>query len=534
MLSRGLRPDGARPPDVSRAPAGAPFRPRARTTGGVVAGSAQGGVQAFKGVPYAAPPVGPLRFASPRPVAPWAGEREAVAHAASFPQPGCSGCGEDGLYANVWTPGTRGSRPVLVYVHGGGWFHGAGSEPVYDGAALAARGLVVVTFNYRLGVLGQGLHPGLADPVTGADGNWGLQDQAHLVRWVHENAPAFGGDPGNITLCGTSGGGAGVWRLSLLPGTRPLIRRAVVISAAHAVSPATGLTRDDAEEVFDALARELGTPVPGLREVPEPVLRGAWERYFAPPPWKRGVRSGRVYQGPVAGGPLMDAYDDELPTPGVPLLVVGARTEGTFFTGPRSPVRVPRTDTEEELRSAVRSYLSALRYGAPGEEAVRALVDGYREAARGEGRPEDGLSLYAEIYGDGIFRHPSVRLAERHAREGVTPLYYLDFAHPVLPPGSGTPHESTSPFLFGTYGQPDRAAVHGDGPLEQSVSRAFMDAVSSFARDGAPRAPGVSDWPVLTPGSHRAVTLGEHARADIAPIPKTRQLLCWDSIMERK
>ncbi|WP_208618638.1 carboxylesterase family protein, partial [Streptomyces europaeiscabiei] len=248
------------------------------TSAGPVAGERTGRVAAFRGIPYARPPLGELRFASPRPPVPWREVRDAVRFAdvsfqSSIPSRPVPPCSEDSLYANVWTPHTRGSRPVMVYIHGGGWQAGAGSMPAYDGARLAARAdMVVVTFNYRLGVLGFGLHEDLTDPLTGDFANWGLQDQQALLRWVRLNAAAFGGDPDNITVCGTSAGGASAWQLALLPGLRGLIRRIVSISPSHVTPPATSLTPEDSRTVYRAVARRLGTTVAGLREVPAEAL----------------------------------------------------------------------------------------------------------------------------------------------------------------------------------------------------------------------------------------------------------------------
>jgi len=165
------------------------------------------GVRAFRGVPFARPPVGDLRFAPPQPAVPWAGVRPADAFG-SVSHQGTIGLGfmgagqqpqsEDCLYLNVWTPALDGRRPVMVWVHGGAFLLGAGSEPLYDGSRLAASGdVVVVTVNYRLGVLGYLAHPSLRDGDTGACGNWGLLDQIAAVAWVRDNAEAFGGDPSN-------------------------------------------------------------------------------------------------------------------------------------------------------------------------------------------------------------------------------------------------------------------------------------------------------------------------------------------------
>ncbi|MFI9778654.1 carboxylesterase family protein [Streptomyces sp. NPDC051956] len=506
-----------------------------RTSAGLVAGCRTAGVSAFRGVPYARPPLGPLRFASPRPPLPWQGVREAVRSSlASWQRPlpnrPSPPSGEDSLYANVWTPGTSGSRPVLVYIHGGGWQTGAGGLGVYDGTRLAARGdLVVVTFNYRLGAFGFGLHEALRDPDTGEFANWGLQDQIALLHWVRDNAAAFGGDPGNITLCGTSAGGASAWQLALLPQLRDVVRRIVPISACHVSAPATSLTPDDSRTVYESLARRLGTTVPGLRTVPADALGSAWGQIFTPDPKRRIVESGRGYRGPVVDGRTLPDFDHRSPAPSVPVLSVHTRTEGSFYTGPGSPQPAPAPDGPAALRRAVGELIRLHAPGA-GDAFVDACVEAYREAAVVAALPHDPLSVWTEVWGDLFFRHRIVRLAERHARTARTPLYAMEFAHPVRPPHFGTPHEATSPFLFGTHRHPDHAPVFGDGPVERLLSDVFIDVVAAFARTSRPHTPNVPQWPRFTTDGPSTLVLGGPDVAAIGLTPKLPQLRFWDAL----
>ncbi|WP_327284412.1 MULTISPECIES: carboxylesterase family protein [unclassified Streptomyces] len=539
--------------EAAAAPAGAVL---ARTSAGVIAGERSGRLSVFRGVPYAAPPVGTLRFASPRPPEPWSGVRDATAFAPESLQPIIPGSGEDSLYANVWTPAPTGSvdagpdtdadadeeaaKPVLVYIHGGGWMVGGGSLPVYDGARLADRGdLVVVTFNYRLGALGFGLHEEFTDSDTGDFANWGLQDQAALLRWVYENAAAFGGDPGNITVAGTSAGGASTWQFALLPELRGIIRRIVPISACHVWEPATSMSPADSRQAYEAVARRLGTTVAGLREVPAAALMDAWEEVFGGLPGEREVGSGREFRGPVVDGRWMSAFDYELPTPEVPVLAVHTRTEGSFYTGPCPPQPTPTPPPTDaaELREAVRGVLEKGMEKVP-YELTDACIAAYREAAEADGLPRDPLSLWTEIWGDALFRYQIVRLSERHARHGRSPQYVMEFAQPVRAPHHGTPHEATSPFLFGTYADPaaisatypvpETTPLFHDGPHERAVSETFMDLVAAFARDGVPTGPGAPAWPVFDPEHPSTLVLGGERIAEIATTSKLRQLRFWD------
>lgn len=506
----------------------------AQTAAGRVAGVREGGLAVFRGVPYAAPPVGPLRFASPRPPLPWTGVRDASRFSPPFVQSGAPESAEDALYANIWTPDPAGSRPVLVYVHGGAWQVGSGSVPTFDGARPAARGdLVVVNFNYRLGAFGWGLHDDLADPGTGHLANWGLQDQIALVRWVHENIAAFGGDPDDLTLCGTSAGGASVWQMAHLPQTRDLVRRIVPISAAHPRQPAFGLTPDDSRTVYEALAARFGTDVRGLRAVPAADLHTAWLDVFSGDPDRRLVASGREYRGPVLDGRLVTAFAGELPPPRVPVLSAYCATEGSFFTDPLSPSYPPAPPApadEAGLRAAVHAVLAKTAAGVP-DDLAGECVAAYRAAARAEGLAADPRTLWTEVWGDALFRHRIVRLAQQHARTAdAGSLWLMEFAHPVREPSFGTPHDATSKFLFGSYGAERNVRQFGDGPLERRISDTFIDLVASFVHRGAPAAPGVPDWPVYTRGTPSTLILGGPGVARVAATRKQAQLRFWDAL----
>lgn len=501
-----------------------------RTTAGRIAGQQLDDVTVFRGVPYAAPPTGPLRFASPRPPEPWSGVRDAT----SFGPPSLQtdylpDSSEDCLYANIWTPGVEGRRPVLVYIHGGGWMLGAGSEPDYDGARPAAHGdMVVVNFNYRLGLLGWGLHEEFTDRQTSYFANWGLQDQAALLHWVQANATAFGGDPGNITVAGTSAGGSSAWQLSLLPQMRGVIKRAVPISVKHVWNPASSTTPEESRAVYKLLAKRLGTTVRGLREVSGQDLKDAWEELYSGDPSERPVTGWREYRGPVPDGQWMRGHDHELPTPRIPIMPIYARTEGSFFTsGPGYPYPGDHPTNDAELREAV---FMVLRKGSDqvGYGDVDECLAFYRRAAEADGLPQDPMTLWTEIWGDGLFRYQILRLAERHARQGRSPQYLMEFAHPVREPYSGTPHEATSKFLFGSHALPVNSPVYGDDALERRVSDTLIDLVASFAHGEKPSSPHAPAWPEFSPGRPSTMVVGGEDVAQLSPTFKEQQLRYWD------
>ena len=207
-----------------------PDRPVAATASGPVVGVSADGVSSFKGIPYAAPPVGALRWTPPRAPQAWMTPRDASGYGAICIQPPANGdpgvgpppMSEDCLTLNVWFPDGARDLPVMVWIHGGGYNNGSGTAALYDGSALARRGVVVVTINYRLGRLGFFDHPALAADRAADQpaGNYGVMDQIAALEWVRDNVAAFGGDPGNVTIFGESAGGAAVTQLMIAPGAR--------------------------------------------------------------------------------------------------------------------------------------------------------------------------------------------------------------------------------------------------------------------------------------------------------------------------
>ena len=263
--------------------------PVVRLEHGAVQGKVSGAAEAFLGVPYAAPPVGPLRWRAPQPAAAWSGMRDATRFAPACYQGVAQPWGpysqefiaapplsEDCLTLNVWKPaGVKRGLPVLVYIHGGAFSGGAGHVPVYDGAALAARGAVVITINYRVGVLGFMAHPGLSAETPGkTSGNYGLLDQVAALEWVRANAARFGGDPGNVTVAGESAGAASVNYLQVMPAAKGLFHRAISFSGASMAIDMPPLAQSEA--AGQALAGRLGaSSVGGLRRVPAARLIAA-------------------------------------------------------------------------------------------------------------------------------------------------------------------------------------------------------------------------------------------------------------------
>jgi para-nitrobenzyl esterase len=255
-----------------------------RTTNGPVRGASEADVVSFKGIPFAAPPVGPLRWRAPQPPAPWNAVRDATRYAADcmqlpFPSdaaPLGTAPAEDCLYANIWRPaGAAKKLPVMVWIYGGGFVNGGSSPPTYSGAALARAGIMVLSFNYRLGRFGSFAHPKL----TPADADYGLLDQLAALRWVKANVARFGGDPDNVTIIGESAGGMSVHALLTSPAATGLFRRAVVQSGGTASSNGTSLATAEAAGIAFAASNGIAADDPQaaakLRALPaEQVIGG--------------------------------------------------------------------------------------------------------------------------------------------------------------------------------------------------------------------------------------------------------------------
>ncbi|MFZ4559283.1 MAG: carboxylesterase/lipase family protein [Saprospiraceae bacterium] len=263
--------------------------PRTKTAHGTVEGLREAsGILAFKGIPFAAPPVGNLRWKAPQPVTPWKGVRQATQfgpRAMQAPIFGdmmfrSNGMGEDCLYLNVWTPNLKGKLPVLVYFYGGGFVAGDGSEGRYDGESMAKQGIVSVTLNYRLGIFGSFAHPELSKEAPyGGSGNYGLLDQAAALKWVHQNIAHFGGDPKKITIAGESAGSSSVSAQMASPLSRHLIAGAIGESGSIlGTLPPVPLA--DAEKTGLGFAKEIGAPaLADLRKIPAEKLLDAVSKF---------------------------------------------------------------------------------------------------------------------------------------------------------------------------------------------------------------------------------------------------------------
>jgi para-nitrobenzyl esterase len=494
----------------------------AHTTYGTVSGVERDGVWTFRGIPFAAPPVGPLRFRAPAPPEPWSGERDGSRFAPMAPQ-GVGGLeamlgagrfaqSEDCLYLNVATPGADGeARPVMVWIHGGGFQTGAGSVPWYHGTRLAERfGVVVVSINYRLGVLGFSHLDGLGEAYAGS-GNAGILDQIAALRWVQENIAAFGGDPGNVTIFGESAGGMSVGTLLGTPAARGLFHRAVAQSgAAQAVA-----SPERAAEVAERVAARFGG-LKGLLDAPIDDLLAAQAEVsaatrFAPggdgllpfQPVVDGVVLPRQPLAAIAGGSAAEVD-----------LVAGTNAhEFTLFT----LAFPPEAMTHERIVRNVARIVGD-------EERAEQVVAGYRAL-------EPGVSdadLLVTISTDLVFRFPCEELLAAHAGASTgasTRSYLFTFESPAFEGRLRSTHALEIPFVFGVVDRPGNELFIG--PIDdevRSLSDACAGAWTSFAATGTPAGDGLPAWPVWNASTRETMELGPERRVVADPAAANRVL----------
>lgn len=441
-----------------------PAHPLVATASGPVRGETADGVLVFRGIPYAAPPVAALRWMPPAPPASWREPRDARAFAPDCPGavPLAPGAAEDCLYLNVWagaaSPAAK--KPVMVWIYGGGYRGGSAAMPLFDGAALARAGVVLVSFGYRVGPLGFLAAPGLsAESPNGSSGNYGLLDAIAALRWVRQNIAAFGGDPGNVTIFGQSSGSETVNVLTASPLAKGLFHRAIGQSGSS-FGVRRALPLAEAEKTGLAFMAERGAAdVTALRALP-------LERVMADGPRKYEPNiDGWLLPGDVHALYRAGRQND------VPMLV-GANAQEWGRPAALSP---------EALAGEIRRDYGAL---APRVESLLGpVVD---EAAATDAR----WRLTNLEWGD----FPAATWAGLQSATGRAPVYRysFDYAPPRADGGARTAHHGAElPYVFGTH---RRAGAPPMGPADERLHALISRYWINFARTGDPNGAGLPQW----------------------------------------
>jgi para-nitrobenzyl esterase len=507
------------------------------TRAGRLRGAQCDGLRVFRGVRYAAPVAGALRFAAPVPEPRWDGVRDATLPAPIPPQrvDGLSKrlgiltdreYGEDCLALDLWTPACdAGQRPVLVFLPGGAFATGAGSSPIYDGAALARRGdVVVASVSYRVGALGFLCHPAL-----GADAaNRGLLDQLAALRWLREHAARFGGDPNNLTVFGESAGAGSIVSLLALPAARGLFGRAIVQSAA----PDGVLDRGEALRRAGSLFDRLRTPgesdaalAARLPALPLGALLDAQQACIEAGPHAKGMFFMPVIDGQLLRERPLDAIGRGSARD-VELVIGTTQDEMKLF-------QLTQPAGFELSEALVEKIVEAQIPGAARDGRTRAarLVDGYRKLLAERGIAISGNELFAAIQTDFSLAIPSAQLARAHAAyQPLTHLYLFTQASPLEGGRLGACHALDLPFVFGTLDAPGAREFAGSDAGARRVSEQLMDAWIAFARSGDPSHAGIGRWEACTPKSLPTMELGPRCGMLAPESPLLASRAIWESL----
>ena len=485
-----------------------------RVEGGMIQGTFEDGLTVYRGVPFAAPPVGNLRWRAPRPGATWTGVRQADTFAPACVQgmrPPANadrgpGAGEDCLYLNVWTPATpaRARIPVLVWIYGGGFSGGATSIPTYSGERLARKGVVLVSIAYRVGQLGFLAHPDLsAETPNHVSGNYGLLDMIAGLQWVQKNIAAFGGDPNRVTIFGESAGGIAVSMLCASPLAKGLFHGAISQSGGSfgpprlVTMPGENLKRlADAERSGEAYAKSAGAAsIREMRDMPADTLpaggRGMGMAWPIIDGWVIPDDQYKLYE---AG-----RYND------TPILVGYNSDEGASFSPPKTP---------DEYVSAVKA-----RYGPFAESLLKAYPAGSTTVPK----------TARDLTRDAAFGWHTWIWARLQAKTGKSRAFYYYFdQHPDYPPdspraGYGAAHGADVPYVFQHLDTANPQTTKDD----VAISEAMATYWTNFAKRGDPNGDGVPTWPAFSDAN--PVVMHFARTPHTGPVPSAEALKALDA-----
>ena len=478
----------------------------ARVSSGTLQGVVDDGIASFKGIPFAAPPVGDLRWRAPQPVEPWEGTRAADRFGPSCMQaermmtflsapPEIS---EDCLYLNVWTPADAPGEqlPVMVWIYGGGFSAGTTSSAAYDGTALAEEGVVLVSVNYRIGPFGFFAHPELANEPNAAPGNQGMADLIAGLEWVKRNIAAFGGDPNNVTIFGESAGAFAVSMLAASPRADQLFHKAIAQSGASFAPP----------EVDDEVAAAHAEAVRFLGELgAESLAEGrALDAQVIQDAMGQGL-SGRfrpVADGTIVPRDIHTRYSEGLFND-TPVIVGSNSDEGASFSG--APV------TAAEFEPRIREQF--------GEQAD-AILAAYPHSTDAEAQ-----RAMRDLQRDERFAWPAWVWARQQARHGEHDAYVYYFDHRTPSSPEGAAHAAEIRYIFGT--------LHTQGeprPEDLEMASLIRSYWVNFAGNGDPNGPGLPQWPAFRADAPKAMVFDEEPGSET--LPNLDKLEAFEQVFE--
>ncbi|MFJ9713326.1 carboxylesterase/lipase family protein [Streptomyces sp. NPDC101234] len=454
------------------------------------------GALVWKNIPYVAPPTGPRRYAPPQPVQPWTGVREATEYGTVSPQvpvlpwlPPTPNQNEDCLNLNVWSPSTTGKRPVIVWVHGGGFVAGTGNDPTFDGTQYVQRDCVLVTFNYRLGAFGS-----LYQSDRPGSGNLRLLDQIAALRWVRDNIAAFGGDPWNVTVMGESAGGMSIGALLGTPKARGLFHRAILQSGGPRPTETPAVASVTTRTVMDYL---------GITDPARLMSVSADELLDA--------------SAQAAGNADLPEYGhviDGVVLPEHPLKAVGGDVDLLIGT------------CNKEYESFVDSPMFRARFERETRRTTGAAFDHLLKAY--EDTTTSGRTPLYDVVSGWFVVMPSVWLAEFAHRAGARVWQYR-FDYEGASPG-GARHGSDIQFTFSNWGQGDFVGAEpADLPTAEAVSSKMIDSFAAFASKGTPSTRSVPHWPAFTPRDRACMSFDVEPRLIQGPLSEARRRE-WDAV----